>query len=290
MTDININVDLGVDQALLDKLKKQRAESRQQERPFVPKTIADSSVLPNQETRAGSTDFSTNIYTSNESLSRNRDTTDIVPVATSSFSRQTFTQAYNQAQVRTVDAQGRKRYYDPDQRIWVDEPNRLLYSRRQSVIVCFCVIDENSSQIEIDTPTTFRNAISAVLPDAEVYHVVINFLADDASPLTLLEEPDGVSSFIFQQPRVDGYDWISRLQDIIGISFNPAQTLIFYCIDESGSMTKEDVSESLQIFARETSEYSFPPLDITMSPFENMYLPFTREDVLTAMTEAYDSY
>lgn len=126
MTDININVDLGVDQALLDKLKKQRAESRQQERPFVPKTIADSSVLPNQETRAGSTGFSTNIYTSNQSLSRNRDTTGIVPVATSSFSRQTFTQAYNQAQVRTVDAQGRKRYYDPELRIWVDEPNRLL--------------------------------------------------------------------------------------------------------------------------------------------------------------------
>lgn len=88
MTDININVDLGLEK-LIDKVKQKAAEARKKERPFVPETLADSSILPGRDTRASSDNFSTDRYTSTQSLSRGR----IVGATrddSASFARSTF--------------------------------------------------------------------------------------------------------------------------------------------------------------------------------------------------------
>lgn len=171
-----------------------------------------------------------------------------------------------------------------------DQPDRLLYTSppQGTSVVCFCVLDENDGQEPNDRPSFFRQTMIETFPEfgADIKHITINFLPEQGD-LSLLEPVDNENTFLFRQPRVDGYDWYSRIDELVG-PLDPSNTLMLFCIDESGSMDKSNVVESLAIFADRTRNFEIPPIDVTMDPNENMFLPFLREDVLTLMGEQYD--
>lgn len=167
----------------------------------------------------------------------------------------------------------------------IDQPNVSRNSRRIFPrIFCFCVIDENDGQLDNDRPSLFVSTYAANFPGVTFYHQYVNFLAESGY-LTLLEPVDNQITFGYSQPRVDGYDWYSRLEGDIGVTLNPTSDIILYCIDESGSMTKSDVQQSLDLFIAKTKDFVTPIFDIYMNPDENMYLPFIREDVLQYLRE-----
>jgi hypothetical protein len=171
-----------------------------------------------------------------------------------------------------------------------DEPN--VGRRRGEIdvrIFCLAVVDENDGQLPGDRPSAFVSTYTENFPGVTFYHQYINFLPLGSTQFTLLEPVDNITTFGYNQPRVDGYDWYSRLEGDIGVTLDPELDIILYCIDESGSMDKESVQVSLALFISKTSEFAIPVLDIEMAPAENMYLPFMREDVISYVRQTLES-
>lgn len=292
-----MDLNLWFNPSLLEKTRQKAAEARSADRPFVPKTIASSTVNPYNPYQNPTSPFSTSSYTSTSSLSN---PPLLVPGAGGAFSRTNYSTIENQVQqaaatgsfsTTTTTTTTGGGYSSPLPGLSPEQPNRLVTpSGIDIAVICFCVIDENSAQQLNDKPSVFYGVMEERFPDFgdEIKHITFNFL-ENSGDLVILEPVDNERSFLVVQPRVDGYDWLSRIEELVG-ELDPDRTLILYCIDDSGSMTKNDVAESLAIFAARTADYAEPPIDVLMFPSENMFLPFIRDDVLVTIEEVYDRF
>lgn len=257
-----MDVNLSPSNSLLSKSQFSGGGSNQSLNPFA--TVQPKSVTAQVNPFSGSTSVSTSAGTSTAELSTNP------------FQPATST--------RSVLEQTRLTLFTPG--FAVDQPNRLLYtsSLPDISLVCFCVLDENSGQQPDDRPSFFQQTMIERFPEfgEETKHIIIHFRS--FTDLFLLEPVDNENTFLVEQPPVDGYDWFARIDELVG-PLNSTNTLMVYCIDDSGSMSKSDVAESIALFEDRTKDFAIPPVEITMDPVENMYLPFLREDVLTLIGE-----